>query len=79
MPLFGNKAHLINGIDLLNEKHVIWDELNNDSRSFLEVYNQAKIEAVEFLNDLIKFWEDNDINNLNKAIKRLQILNKKAN
>lgn len=79
MPLFGNKSHLINEIDLLNEKHIIWDKFNNDSRSFLEVYNQAKIEAVEFLNDLINFWENDDINNLNNVIKRLQNLNKKAN
>ncbi len=78
-PLFDTYLKLNDNHDYLNQNHTIWDEVNNDSRSFVEVYNQAKLEATNFLSHLVTYWEKNDEKSLNTAINLLKDLNKKAN
>lgn len=78
-PLFDNKSCFTSGIDLLNEGKIIWDEINQDSRTFTELYNQAKIEAIDFLSHLITYWEKNDELSLKTTIHLFNNLNKKAN
>jgi len=78
-PLFDPHLKLTDNHNFLNESHVIWDEFNNDSRSFIEIYNQAKLEATNFLSHLVTYWEKNDEQSLDVAIQLLKDLNKKTN
>lgn len=78
-PLFDTHLNLNDSYDYLNEKHVVWDKDTNDSRSFIELYNHAILEATDFFSHLLTFLEKNDEKSLNTAINLLKGLNKKAN
>ncbi len=77
-PLYDIHLKLNTSTDLLNENHVVWDEINNDSRSFIDIYNQAIFKSTEFLNLLFIFLEKKDQKSLNTAIHLLKTLNKKS-
>ena len=78
-PLYDIHLKLNASTDLLNENHAVWDEVTNDSRSFIDIYNQAIFKTTDFLSSLLVFWENNDEKSLNTAINLLKALNKKAN
>jgi len=78
-PLFDTHLSLNDNHDYLNENQTIWDHELKDSRSFIELYNQIKFDATNFLSHLVTYWQNNDQKSLNKSIQLLEDLNKKAN
>src|SRR5699024_12782067 len=77
-PLFDTHLSLNDNPDYINENHAIWDHELNDSRSFIELYNQIKFDATNFLSHLVTYWQNNDQKSLNKSIQLLEDLNKKS-
>lgn len=56
MPLFDNHLSLNDNNDYLNKNYSMWDQTNNDSRTFIELYNKAKFETTHFSSHFLTFF-----------------------